>query len=156
MNFLYDLITRLRNAQHSHQQQRIFPLNIKEPKLQANLDNRKAIKTKSIIRILNILRHEGFIYGFSVIYNPSKINNYDKKKQSILVIDLKYTAEGRNTFNNISIVSKQGRRIYLSSSALCQPQSNRGISVISTSQGIFTNQEARYKNLGGEILFHIS
>jgi small subunit ribosomal protein S8 len=72
-----------------------------------------------------------------------------------LKIKLKYTAAGEPRIVSLKRVSKPGRRVYVSKSDLPIVRSNFGQAVISTSHGLFTNQQAREQGLGGEVVCEI-
>ena len=75
-------------------------------------------------------------------------------KKSVRVY-LKYSSRGDAAFRSIFLVSKPGRRVYLSTRALWQPYATTGVYVLSTPQGLLTDREARQKNVGGEVLLGI-
>ena len=120
-----DMITRIRNAQ-------IRTLNtvlIPNSKLRA--------------RILDVLKEEGYIAD----YKPST----NEKNNKLLLIDLKYH-NGIPVIKEISRVSKPGRRIYTKAESIPKIQNGLGIAIVSTSKGIMTDNDARSKKIGGEII----
>ena len=120
-----DMITRIRNAQ-------IRTLNtvlIPNSKLRA--------------RILDVLKEEGYISD----YKPST----NEKNNKLLLIDLKYH-NGIPVIKEISRVSKPGRRIYTKAESIPRIQNGLGIAIVSTSKGIMTDNDARLKKIGGEII----
>tara|TARA_B100001013_G_C24416371_1_gene365977 strand:- start:27 stop:425 length:399 start_codon:yes stop_codon:yes gene_type:complete len=120
-----DMITRIRNAQ-------IRTLNtvlIPNSKLRA--------------RILDVLKEEGYISD----YKPST----NEKNNKLLLIDLKYN-NGIPVIKEISRVSKPGRRIYTKAESIPKIQNGLGIAIVSTSKGIMTDNDARSKKIGGEII----
>ena len=120
-----DMITRIRNAQ-------IRTLNtvlIPNSKLRA--------------RILDVLKEEGYISD----YKPST----NEKNNKLLLIDLKYH-NGIPVIKEISRVSKPGRRIYTKAESIPKIQNGLGIAIVSTSKGIMTDNDARSKKVGGEII----
>lgn len=93
--------------------------------------------------IANILKDEGFIKDVAAVEQEGNKKN--------LVISLKYVG-GESVIHEIDRVSTPGRRVY-SSHALLKPViGNLGISILTTSQGIMTNKQARQRNVGGEVL----
>lgn len=63
------------------------------------------------------------------------------------------TAPGQNaTINEITRVSKPGRRVYAAAADIPKIKSGRGIMIVSTSQGVMTDREARRAKLGGELI----
>lgn len=105
------------------------------------------------IPILNLLEKEGYINGWEEWSFKSESNFLKKKsiKSQIKVI-LKYNGEGKTAINGIFMISKPGRRIFLSTKALWKPKSGAGILILSTPFGIITDKEARLFNIGGEVL----
>jgi small subunit ribosomal protein S8 len=125
-----DLLTRIRNAQ------------------KAGHERVKIQKSKTSERILNVLKSEGFIGAYSI--EP------EVKDFPCFVVSLRYYANGRPLIMNCSRISKCGRRKYSRAKDLGHVLSGLGISIISTSQGVMSDKEARSKNIGGEIVAAIS
>ena len=96
--------------------------------------------------ILKILKREGFISNYKAI---------DDKKQGMLKAYLKYEKNHNPFLTGLRRVSKPGRRVYVRSKEVKSVYSGIGIALISTSQGIMTDKEAKEKNLGGEILCEV-
>ncbi len=147
MDFLSQRITSIRNAQ-----------NVGLRKIEYNFsENNFTFSTQDknyyiIFKSLELLRREGFIRGYSYKNTQVTKKNISKK----LNIYLKYDVFGNKVINSIIRVSTPGRRVYLSASALWQPQSTTGLFILSTTQGLRTDTEARRYNLGGEVLFGIT
>lgn len=96
-------------------------------------------------QILDILTKEGFIGG------------YTEKGEGIakeLEIKLKYVSDQR-VINGVKRISKPGLRVYASTTKLPRVQSGFGTAIISTSQGMMTDKEARKLNIGGEIVAYV-
>lgn len=93
--------------------------------------------------IAHILKDEGFIKEAAV----EELGN--NKKQ--LKISLKYVG-GESVIHEIARVSTPGRRTYESHAKLKPVIGNLGISILTTSQGIMTNKQARQRGVGGEVL----
>ena len=72
-----------------------------------------------------------------------------------LRIILKYKPDGNSKIASIKRISKSSRRVYVNKSELPKVLNGFGIAVISTSQGLMTNREARKRNLGGEVICEI-
>ena len=98
------------------------------------------------IKILEVLKSEGFIINFSL---TDSANN----KQNLL-IDLKYHS-GSPVINNIERISKPGRRVYASATSLPKINNGLGIAILSTSKGVITDKEARKLKIGGEVLCYV-
>ncbi len=120
-----DMITRIRNAQ------------------MRGLTVAKVPNSKFRARILDVLKGEGFISNYKFVA--------DTKSKGHLVIDLKYS-NGLPVIKNITRISKPGRRIYTKADSIPKIQSGLGISIVSTSIGIMSDNDARNKNVGGEII----
>jgi len=80
----------------------------------------------------------------------------NSKERVYLNIFLKYDSVGKSVINSVYLVSTPGRRVYVSSNSLWQPQSTSGFFVLSTTSGILTDIEARRYNVGGEVLFGVT
>ena len=120
-----DMITRIRNAQ-----------------LRA-LNNVKIPSSKFRAKILDILKQEGYISNYKVLM--------EEKNKAIFVVDLKYH-NGAPVIKEIKRVSKPGRRIYAKADSISKIQNGLGLAIVSTSMGIMSDNEARLKNIGGEII----
>ena len=123
-----DMITRIRNAQ-----------------LRA-LYNVKIPSSKFRAKILDVLKQEGYISNYKLL---SETNN-----KSSLVVDLKYY-NGLPVIKEIKRVSKPGRRIYAKADSISKIQNGLGLAIVSTSQGIMSDNDARTKNVGGEIICRV-
>lgn len=122
-----DLFARIRNS-----------VQVKQDKIE--LPNSK-IKT----RIAEILKEEGFIKNFRV---------FKDEKQGTLRVYFKYLNE-EPAIRGIRRVSKPGRRVYVKQDKLPKVLNGLGIAIISTSQGVWTDQACREKGVGGEVLGYI-
>lgn len=120
-----DLLTRIRNAQ------RVGKKDLTSPHSRARAD------------VLSVLTTEGYIRGFSVVKNE------DGRDE--LRIELKYL-EGQPVIRTIDRVSKPGRRVYSSIKDLKLVSNGLGINILSTSEGVMSDIQARKKAVGGEII----
>ena len=120
-----DMITRIRNAQL----RTLNTVSIPNSKLRA--------------RILDVLKDEGYISDYKFLS--------DKKNKESLLVNLKYN-NGMPVIKEIRRVSKPGRRIYTRADSIPKVQSGLGIAIVSTSKGIMSGNDARSKNIGGEII----
>ena len=123
-----DMITRIRNAQ------------------MRTSDNVTIPNSKFRVRILVVLKQEGYISDY-------KVQPGIKNKESLLVY-LKYN-NGLPVIREIKRVSKPGRRIYAKASSIPKIQNGLGLAIVSTSIGIMSDNDARNKNVGGEILCQV-
>ena len=122
-----DLITRIRNAQ------------------QRNKSKVSSPGSHLRVRVLDVLKSEGFIRGYASV---------EKDGRSELEIELKYF-EGEPVIREISRISKPGRRVYASVKNLPRINNGLGVAVVSTPKGVMADHEAREANVGGEILFTV-
>ena len=100
-------------------------------------------------RIAEILRDEGFVQAVSSTADD---------KQGMLRLELRY--EGRHASSGCAItgmrrVSRPGQRHYVPSKQVPKVRNGLGIAIISTSQGVMTDREARHKGVGGEVLCEV-
>ena len=123
-----DMITRIRNAQLR------------------TLYNVKIPNSKFRIKILEVLKQEGYISNYKLLS--------DSKDKSSLVVDLKYH-NGQPVIKEIKRVSKPGRRIYARADSIPKIQNGLGLAIVSTSIGIMSDNDARMKNVGGEIICRV-
>ena len=124
-----DMITRIRNAQ-----------------LRA-LNNVTIPSSKFRTRILDVLKQEGYIANYRILSN-------NKNRKESLLVDLKYS-HGVPVIKEIKRVSKPGRRIYAKADSIAKIQNGLGLAIISTSMGIMSDNDARTKNIGGEIICRV-
>lgn len=123
-----DLLTRIRNA-----------ISAKHTTVEVPASNMK----KAIVQILF---DEGYISKFDVT---------EDEKQGKINIVLKYTDDKKSAITGLKRVSKPGLRIYSDVENMPKVIKGLGIAIISTSQGVMTDREARKKNIGGEVLAFI-
>ena len=127
---LGDMLTRIRNGQ----QARKTVVSTPGSRMRSN--------------VLEVLKREGYIRGFTSSVSEQTVNASD------LSIELKYY-EGEPVIREIKRVSKPGRRVYSKITDLPRVFNGLGISIISTPQGIMSDNEARAANVGGEVLCHV-
>ena len=123
-----DMITRIRNAQ----MRALSTVSIPSSKFRA--------------KILDVLKEEGYISDYKTLT--------DKKNKIFLLVDLKYY-NGSPVIKEIRRISKPGRRIYTRADSIPKIQSGLGIAIVSTSMGIMSDNNARLKNIGGEIICQV-
>ena len=102
--------------------------------------------SKVRVAILDILKEEGYISGYSKTKNEKGFES--------LEISLKYFNE-KAVIETIETVSKPGRRVYANCKDIPVVSNGLGMVLVSTSKGILTDHQARESNLGGEILLKI-
>ena len=123
-----DMLTRIRNANSAKHKTVDIP----------------ASKMKTAIA--EILYREGYIKAFELI---------NDENQGIIRITLKYDEKGIRVIDGIKRISKPGLRVYASKEDLPKVLNGLGIAIISTSQGLKTDKEAREAGIGGEVLAYI-
>ena len=96
-------------------------------------------------KILEILKREGFISNYKAI---------EDKRQGTIKVYLRYEKDSVPALTGLEKVSTPGRRVYVKGKEVKSVFGGIGVALISTSQGILTDKEAREKNLGGEVLCH--
>ena len=119
-----DMLTRIRNAQHSEKVSVVMP----------------ASKLKAAIA--QVLKDEGYVEDFVV---------HEANGKPLLDISLKYYA-GRPVIEKIERVSRPGLRIYKASDKLPSVMNGLGVAIVSTSKGVMTERKARASGVGGEVL----
>lgn len=120
-----DMVARIRNAQNAGKESIIVP----NSKLRA--------------AVLAVLKEEGFISDF----HKEQIDEH----RANLIVDLKYVG-GNGAIQEISVVSKPGRRVYSGSAKMPKVLNGLGIAIVSTPNGVMTDHKARLMNVGGEVL----
>ena len=70
------------------------------------------------------------------------------------MVGLKYE-DNKPVINSLKRISKPGRRVYVAKDEMPNVLNNFGLAIISTSQGLFTNKEAKKMGLGGEVVCEI-
>ena len=98
------------------------------------------------IELAKVLKDEGFIKNYKFIKDS---------KQGILRIYLKYDESQKSAIYGIERVSKLSRRVYVKGKDVKPVLNGMGISILSTSKGVMTDQKARHENVGGEILCNV-
>lgn len=93
--------------------------------------------------IAQVLLRENFV---------SNVKRTEDGKQGMLRIYLRYDDEERSIITGIKRVSSPGRRVYVNRHDVPRVQGGMGTAIVSTSQGILTDREARVRGLGGELL----
>ena len=123
-----DMLTRIRNAQAVHKPTVVVPFS--------KLKHKLAL----------ILQQQNFISGVEKTTTAS---------WPTLQLTLRYLPDGQSAIQALNRISKPGRRIYAQKKQLPYVQNNYGFAIVSTSQGLMTNKDARKKNLGGEVICEI-
>jgi small subunit ribosomal protein S8 len=123
-----DMLTRLRNANQAYHDKVVMPYS----KIKAN--------------IAEVLKAEGYVASW-LVEEPDE-NAVGKT----LVVELKYGPHRERSLAGIRRVSKPGLRVYAKAQDMPRVLGGLGIAIISTSQGLLTDRQARKRNVGGEVL----
>ena len=120
-----DLLSRIRNAHLAKHDRLDVPVS------------------KLKVEICKILKEEGFIKNFRLI---------EGTPVGSLRVFLRYSPEGEPAINHVERVSKPGRRVYKASKDIKPVRNGLGLGIVSTSQGLLSDAQARQRKVGGELL----
>jgi len=120
-----DFLTRIRNAQMA-----------KHPTVEIPHSKLKR-------EMARILKEEGYIVNFS-----EKGSGAEAK----LIVELKYGPDGQRGITGLRRMSRPGRRVYRKQANIPRVLDGLGVAILSTSQGILTDHQARRRGIGGEVL----
>ena len=123
-----DMLTRIRNANAMHAEKVSMP------------------SSKLKLASAEILKNEGFINDFSVATEGVKKE---------LTINLKYGVNGVKVISGLKKISKPGLRVTVPCDKLPRVLNGLGIAIVSTSQGVMTDKNARKLGIGGEVIAYI-
>jgi small subunit ribosomal protein S8 len=123
-----DMLTRIRNANQMKHLTVLVP----------------ASKIK--LEILNVIKQEGYIEDVEFV---------EDGKQGEIKVTLKYTDKKERVIKGITRISKPGLRVYAKSTEMPKVLNGLGVAVVSTSNGVMTDREARQQHLGGEVIAYI-
>jgi small subunit ribosomal protein S8 len=121
------MLTRIRNANTALKETVVMP------------------SSKQKVALAEILKKEGYIADYSVAPAASGPGNS-------LTIQMKYSDDRHRTISGLTRVSTPGLRVYRNSAAVPRVLGGLGVAVLSTSQGLMTDREARKRKVGGEVL----
>lgn len=124
-----DMLTRVRNASSAMHDEVLIP----QSKIKEN--------------IARILAEEGYVDDFEVLS--------ENGSHPMIKIQLRYSPERERAIAGIRRISKPGQRVYRSASDLPRVLGGLGVAIISTSQGVMTDKQARRAKVGGEILAYV-
>ena len=124
-----DLLTRMRNV-----------ITIKRKVVEVP-------KSKMNLQILKVLKDKGYIHQIEVV---------DKAPQGSIIVTLRYTPDtNQPAIKELTRKSKPGLRQYIKAANLPHVYNGLGIAILSTSQGVMSDKEARKAGIGGELLCHV-
>ena len=124
-----DMFTRIRNA----------------VRVQAPVVEMPASKLK--VKLAEVLRNEGFISSFET----KALGSPDQKMRIVL----KYGPKGEQVIQGLQRISRPGLKVYRPAKKVPRVFGGLGIAIVSTSQGLMTDRQARKSNLGGEVIAHV-
>ncbi|HOH46735.1 MAG TPA: 30S ribosomal protein S8 [Candidatus Cloacimonadota bacterium] len=128
-----DALTKIRNAYRAGHTQVIVNHN------------------KLVEAIVKILANENFVNSMQVLEkDPQSKFNYRR-----ILVNLRYTNTGEPVMRGIVRVSKPGRRVYVKSEKLPSVFNNTGCAIISSSQGVMVDRDARINKVGGEYVCRV-
>lgn len=130
-----DMLTRIRNASAVKKEEVVLPMS------------------KIKFNIAKILEAGGWLGKVEVIKGDGQKNS--ASAFDTLKLALKYDRNSRPVITSLKKISKPGLKIYRSKDELPRVLNNMGIAIISTSQGLMTNKEAKKKGVGGEVICEI-
>lgn len=127
---LADMLTRIRNANVAmHDEVRMPSSKLKE-------------------NLAGLLHKEGYIAGF-------RVEDASDRPGRVLVIEMKYSPERERVISGVKRISKPGLRVYTKADRIPRVLGGLGVAVLSTSQGLMTDREARKRRMGGEVLCYV-
>ena len=124
-----DMLTRIRNASR------------------VRFKSVDVISSRTNQNICKVLKKSGFISNFDI--------KKDSDGHDVLRVYLRYTEAKKSGINDLQRVSRPGRRVYVNSDKIPKVLDGYGVAVVSTSQGVMTDKEARMLNIGGELLLNV-
>jgi small subunit ribosomal protein S8 len=125
-----DCLTRIRNAQSRRKGEVKIPMS------------------KLVWNVLEVMKREGFVSGVEKIEKEGQFPQ--------IRVGLKYYPDGAPMIGSCQRRSKSGRRLYVRAGEVTKVKAGLGISVVSTSQGVMSDREARKLGIGGELLAEVS
>jgi small subunit ribosomal protein S8 len=126
-----DMLTRLRNANQAYHDRVVMPYS----KIKAN--------------IAEVLKSEGYVGSWQV-QEPE-----EGSVGKTLIVDLKFGPSRERSLAGIRRVSKPGLRVYAKAAEMPRVLGGLGVAIISTSQGLLTDRQARKRGVGGEVLAYV-
>jgi small subunit ribosomal protein S8 len=123
-----DMLTRIRNANVAYQEHALIP----------------ASRLK--LELAKVLKAQGYIQKYDLI---------DDKRQGLIRVHLRYLPNRDRVITGIRRISRPGVRVYVDATRVPRVLGGLGVAVLSTSQGVMTDREARRRRVGGEVLCHV-
>lgn len=129
MDTIADFLTRIRNANAKMKERVDIPFS------------------KMKLELARVLKEEGYISNYKSLYNESR--------RGVIRVFLKYTPEKETVIKGLRRVSKPGCRVYRPYTLIKPPRGSFGISIMSTSNGVMTDEDAKSKKVGGEVICQV-
>lgn len=123
-----DMLTRIRNGIQAHHERVEMPAS--------------KLKTE----IARILKSEGFISNYKMV---------EEGGRPYLRVYLKYSQDGEPVIHGIERISRPGRRVYRAKTEIPRVLGGLGLSIVSTSRGVLSGNDALKTGIGGEILCQV-
>jgi len=125
-----DMLTRVRNANTAQHDEVNMP------------------SSKQKAALAQVLQAEGYIAGFDTA-------DADNGPGKVLTIQMKYSEDRDRTISGIRRISTPGLRVYRQATSIPRVLGGLGVAVLSTSNGLMTDREARKRKVGGEVLCYV-
>jgi small subunit ribosomal protein S8 len=125
-----DMLTRVRNANTAMHDEVRMP------------------SSKQKVALADVLQREGYIVGYEVAPSPKGVGE-------VLTITMKYSPDRDRTISGLRRISTPGLRVYRKADNVPRVLGGLGVAVLSTSQGLMTDREARKRKVGGEVLCYV-
>ncbi len=125
-----DMLTRVRNANTAMHDEVRMP------------------SSKQKVALADVLQREGYIGGYEVAPSPKGVGE-------VLTIQMKYSSDRDRTISGLRRISTPGLRVYRKADSVPRVLGGLGVAVLSTSQGLMTDREARKRKVGGEVLCYV-
>jgi small subunit ribosomal protein S8 len=125
-----DMLTRVRNANTAMHEEVRMP------------------SSKQKVALADVLQKEGYIAGYDVAPSPKGVGE-------VLTIRMKYSPDRDRTISGLRRISTPGLRVYRKADSVPRVLGGLGVAVLSTSQGLMTDREARRRKVGGEVLCYV-
>ena len=123
-----DMLTRIRNAGRVHH------------------GEVRCSSSKLKVAVAKVLSDEGFI---------GQIRTEDEDKKPVLVIELRYGNSGASMIDHVQRISRPGRRVYFGASEVHEVRGGLGMTILSTSNGVMCDRDARAQKVGGEAICEV-
>jgi small subunit ribosomal protein S8 len=123
-----DMLTRIRNAGRVRHAETRCP------------------SSKLKVAVARVLSDEGFV---------GEVKTEEVDKKAVLIIELRYKESGGAMIESIQRVSKPGRRVYVGAPEVERVRGGLGMTILSTSNGVICDREARSQKVGGEVICEV-